>query len=98
MKREISDLCTCNSVEGSDHQHEDSGQVEVPPQTHLDKQGSRVQISLVTEKQHICQQCQQRFNLKSEDVAKWLKAKASKCDVLSCLFVHVCDVVILISL
>lgn len=39
-------LCTCNRVESSDYQHEDSGQVEVPSQTHLDKQGSRVQVSL----------------------------------------------------
>lgn len=40
-------LFTSNGVEGSDHQHEDSGQVEVPSQTHLNKQGSRVQVSLV---------------------------------------------------
>lgn len=37
---------TCNGVESGDHQHEDGGQVEVPSQAHLDKQGSRVQVSL----------------------------------------------------
>lgn len=41
---------TCNSVKSSDHQHEDCGQVEVPSQTHLNKQGSRVQVSLVEQK------------------------------------------------
>lgn len=40
---------TCNSIESSDHQHKDSGQVEVPPQTHLDKQRSWIQVSLVAE-------------------------------------------------
>lgn len=42
-------LFTCNSVESCDHQHEDSGEVEVPPETHLDEQGSRVQVSLTVE-------------------------------------------------
>lgn len=39
-------VSTCYGVESSDHQHEDSGQVEVPSQAHLDEQGSRVQVSL----------------------------------------------------
>lgn len=64
-------LCTCNSVESSDHQHEDSRQVQVPPQTHLNEQGSRIQVSLVMETQHICQQCQQRFSVITDDVAQW---------------------------
>lgn len=58
MKTAITDvkyLCTSYSVEGSDHQHEDGGQVQVPSQTHLNKQGSRVQVRLVAERQHICQ-------------------------------------------
>ena len=37
---------TCYGVESSDHQHENSGQVEVPAQTDLDKQCSRIQVSL----------------------------------------------------
>lgn len=49
-------LFTCNSVESCDHQHEDSGEVEVPPETHLDEQGSRVQVSLMVETWHTCHQ------------------------------------------
>lgn len=39
-------LFTCNSIESSDHQHEDSGQVQVPAQTHLNEQGPRVEVGL----------------------------------------------------
>lgn len=46
---DYSSQATCNSVESSDDQHEDSGEVEIPAQTNLDKQSSRVQIRLVSQ-------------------------------------------------
>lgn len=50
-------LRTGDSVERRDHQHENGGQVEVPSQTHLDEQGSRVEVSLVqgmNKRQRLC--------------------------------------------
>lgn len=37
---------TCDGVQGGDGECEDGGQVEVPAQADLDKQGSRVQVNL----------------------------------------------------
>lgn len=42
---------TCDSVESSDHQHEDRGQVQVPAQTHLNEQGPRVEVRLGREQE-----------------------------------------------
>lgn len=40
-------VATGNGVESGHNQHEDGGQVEIPSQTHLNEQGSRVEVSLV---------------------------------------------------
>lgn len=39
-------LRTCDGVQGRDGEHEDGGQVEVPAQADVDKQGSRIQVNL----------------------------------------------------
>lgn len=54
----VSNPFTCDRVECRDHQHEDGGQVQVPPETHLDKQGSGVEVGLaVGTTHHACRQC-----------------------------------------
>lgn len=42
---------TCNGVEPRDHQHQDSGQVEVPAQADLHEESPRVQVCLGVEKE-----------------------------------------------
>lgn len=72
-------VSTCYGVESSDHQHEDSGQVQVPSQAHLDKQGSRVQVSLAEQTKDI-------FNAGTQSSCWTFCCVISSCSVVVTLF------------